>query len=274
MGLFSSPKGTNISDPRNGPGNLGAGTKGAFSGLGKRLTKGNEGPSLEVYDGKDLKAVKAGPDYQGNPSGFDVGSVYKAREYSNPDDTVQQNALNRRFDLLRDKAVGEANANAQTQNEALQRSLAAHGRIGSGVGQKQSQLLNTGLEKAKNNTVADIESQRELGGADLAKDVANRKFGFEQDEANKVFQSQEGLNQRGFAAQQSQRDDAFRTAQFNQSNQQFSQQMNMAIKQFNMDQSVTKFNEQMSKYMAGKKNMEDVIGNSMMNSGFGTWIQG
>lgn len=208
----------------------------------------------------DLESGYTAPTYDAIPqltaptSNYQAGPTYQAQAYNNPNDAVQNNALNRRFDVLRAKTEGEANTQSQQANDSLQRAAAAHGQLGSGSLVKQQMVQQKGLEGQKMNAINDVESQRESGAAQLANDQANKQFAFNQEEAGRAFQSGEAEKQRGFAANQAglqnqlavesaNRDNAFKDQQFSAQNAQFSQQMNMAIKQMNMDQQVTNFNE-------------------------------
>lgn len=198
-----------------------------------------------------------------NPEVYNPNSqdIYKAQAYNNPNADKMSSALNRRFDLLRSKAEGEANTQAQTAQDALARSAASRGRLGSGNVVKQGALLQKGLAGQKSDAINNIETQREVAVEDQNQKEADKAFAFNQEEQGRVFQSSEAANQRGFASQEAvkqrnyekeaaYRDQNFKNLLYDQSNAQFKEQMNMSMKQLQMDKDVTEFNKKMAKKAA------------------------
>lgn len=194
---------------------------------------------------------------------------YKARAYNNPNAASMDSALNRRFDVLRQRQEGESNRQAQTAQEAMARSAASRGRLGSGAFQKMQSLEQRDLAAQKEGSLSNIESQRELSLAEQQQKEADRAFAFNQEEMGREFQSKEAAQQRSFASEEARlqrvnevnmynRDAAFRDKQFSESKKQFRQQMDMAIEQMAMDKDVTEFNKSMANKKKGKKYYEKV----------------
>lgn len=196
-------------------------------------------------------------------------SPYKAQAYNNPNAAAMDTALNRRFDVLRQKQEGESNRQAQAAQEGLTRSAASRGRLGSGAFQRLQSLQQRDLAQQKEGAIGNIESQRELSLAEQQQKEADRKFAYEQEAMGREFQSGEAAKQRSFASEEARlqraneinmynRDSAFREKQFSESKKQFRQQMDMAIEQMAMDKDVTEFNKSMANKKKGKKYYEKV----------------
>jgi hypothetical protein len=190
----------------------------------------------------------------------DKTPAYQSRAYNNPNAGVASTALNRRFDILRQKSEGQASLQEDQANSAISRGAAARGRLGSGNVVRQRLLAQKELAGQREASVNDIESQRNVAVEDQNQRESDRRMAFDQEEAGRAFQSGEAKAQRGFASKEAVRqrnfeganavrDQNFRNSVFNQQNAQFREQMDQALEQFKLDKDVTEFN----KKMAGKK---------------------
>jgi len=166
--------------------------------------------------------------------------------------TPQNDAIGRRFGLLRKRAEQDVKAGVGEQQEALKRRFASLGATGSGEsikleqqtqqrGQKALGEAREGLavaESGERQRAGEIQAQREFQKGERE---ASQTFGAGQAKLGREFARGERLGGQGFAAEQALNQLNFakseaglnRTLQSDQFNQEFD--LNSIISQFNMD---------------------------------------
>jgi hypothetical protein len=220
-------------------------------------------PEVQQEMAKELRPELAtNLTYKNEKFRADKTPTYQAQAYNNPNAGLAATALNRRFDVLRQKSEGQASLQEDQANSAISRGAAARGRLGSGNVVRQRMLAQKELAGQREANVNDIESQRNVAVEDQSQRESDRRMAFNQEEAGRAFQSREAAGQRNFASKEavSQRnfeganatkEQNFRNAVFNQQNAQFREQMDQALEQFKLDKDVTEFNKEMARN-AGK----------------------
>lgn len=204
------------------------------------------------------------------------------------------NAVQRRFDFLREKTQSDLDKTSQSQNEGLQRQVASKGGLGSGAYFKIQQQQNEAQNAQKQSALMDVEGQREMAQAGIDEAEANRQFSreerigsqefasgeagkqrlFQSEEAKaqRAFDSAEAKVQRGFSKKLFDKDLEFKNKVQKDSNKQFGKNMELALKQFKLDKKVSNFNMDMANKMWNKKDMMETFANTHgYNPRDGSW---
>lgn len=105
------------------------------------------------------------------------------------------------YDVARTKATENANATAQTQNDAIRRRFASLGNLNSGAAIKQQQIAADQSEKNKSDALSSINAAE-------ATENSGRDFQREQQKAQQDFQARESGLGRDFSGGQSAMDRA------------------------------------------------------------------
>lgn len=204
---------------------------------------------------------------------------------TNPNDPNA--AINRRFDLLRQRQMQQGNQVKQQASEDIQRQAASRGRLGSGLTQKLQNQAQEQIDQGQNQALEGIEAQRDQSLFQQAEADTARKFAAEQAALGRQFSREERLGGQEFAAGQAQKQMEYATAErlgaqgfqrelfdanaawqkkvFNKQNEQWLKQFNEASRQFDkqydLDFSNSEFNKMMAEKQFNKKDLLEKIEN-------------
>lgn len=184
-----------------------------------------------------------------------------------------------RYDIVRKRMEQQAGAGADEQRDALKRSFARGGMIGSGAQIKNEQLLENKIASAKQNAresvdaqeLADRQRQEEIlqsqgfakaereasQGFAAAEAARQRKFMGQESAAARSFQAGESALQRGFSEKLFTEEMRFKKEAQRIQESQFAKQFKLAKKQFGLDEEVTRFNMNMAEKMFNKRTIMD-----------------
>lgn len=186
----------------------------------------------------------------------------QSEEPALPDNSKAYNAINTRFDLIRNRTSQDANTFKQEQDEAIQRKAAALGATGSGAFIKLGQQASERGEQAKVDALAGVESERASSLAQQdelqaqrafqrGERIGSQNFAAREADMGRAFQSGETAAARGFEKQLFDLSQEFQKKALASENAQFMDSMNMAAKQLALDEKISQFNMKMAK-KAGK----------------------
>jgi hypothetical protein len=194
-------------------------------------------------------------------------------------------AINRRFDLLRQRQEQAGNKAKQDANEDIKRQAAARGRLGSGMTQKLGMQANEQIDQQQSANIADVESGREqslfqqaevdrgrefakserLGSQDFAAQQAQKQMQFAQGErlGSQDFAKSQMLAQQGFDMQIFNKNMDWQKTVFNEQNRQWEKQLaeniTMFDKQYDLDSANTEFNKMMAEKQFNKPELMDMF---------------
>lgn len=206
--------------------------------------------------------------------------------------TSQDEAISRRFGMLK-KQVGQRGTQAQQgQQDNLNRQFARGGGLGSGAYIKQSQIAAEKAQQSQEDALAQVD-MAELGERQrLAEQEENKKFATSEREAGQKFASAEqelgrafarseregaqGFSamqadkQRGFERELFDVQQAFQNKQFTEGMRQFQENMVLQTRELDLnatelqrryvlDQDAQKFNKNMARMQFNKPELTDAM---------------
>lgn len=232
--------------------------KGKGSSAASRLLKAVASKGSPKEKSLNSAPAKSAPKAAAAPT---TAAPQSSEPYVDPYAGKMTSALNRRFDLLRSKAEGQATAQAQQAEEASRREMASRGRIGSGAAQKQLALQQKDLAGQKADMVSDIESQREMGLAQIGEQEAARGFARAERLGTQEYGTSERLGSQEFQQRELDRQAQFKDRSMKQEARQFDKSMALEMQKFKLDEIVSKFNMDMATKMWNKKDIMEAFAN-------------
>jgi hypothetical protein len=208
----------------------------------------------------------------------DGGGSFQSKVFKRPGGEMGQtsasssDALNKRFDLIKQKLMGETQAAQQQQAEGMQRELARRGSLNSGEGLKLQQQMADQNVKQLSDVASGVEAER--AGAQFEEEQMEKQRQFAREErlgsqefasgeraSGEQFARAERLSQQGFSKDLFNSEMAFKAKGMEIQQGQFAEQMKHAFQQLELDTEVSRFNMEMAEKMWNKKDMMEAFAN-------------
>jgi hypothetical protein len=193
---------------------------------------------------------------------------------------TMNNSIDRRFDILKQKAAQDVRAGQQEAQRGLTRQFARLGGIGTGAFVKQQQLAQEAGQKQLGEAQQAIEFQK-LGEQQRLADIEEaRKYQTAEREAGQKFASGERLGAQTFSAAQAELQRKFTTGErvaaqefnrglFDIEQANTREKLDLAAKQFDMENNVNFLNARLQIAEGLKKGLFGVDDLQALNSMFG-----
>jgi len=196
---------------------------------------------------------------------------------------AQNDAVSKRFDVIRKRIGQDVEGGKQQETEALQRRFASAGMLGSGASMKTESQARANLDRQKQQAMegvdmAEIGEQQRMQEQQAAMDFArserlgSQEFGAAQADLMRKFQTSERIGTQDFSRQERRESEGWSSVmqkrqndfQYKLFNKQFKEQTRQFTILFGEDKNVNEFNKQMAEKQFNKKSLMDKITDPVM----------